>query len=160
MTGSPFKLILLLVGIFLAGGVAGGFVTLQYVQTKVRERAAPERWGPERLRSLEKRLDLTEAQKKQLEPIIRRDTEELGKLRQSGFTEARRILQRMDADIAAVLTPEQRVKFEQFNAEVRERMKRANERRERGERREGRPPGPPPEGKEGQPPPPPGEPKK
>jgi len=160
MTGSPLKLILLLVGIFAAGAVAGGFVTLQYVQSKVRERGMPERWGPERLRSLDKRLGLTDAQKKQLEPIIRRDTEELGKLRQSGFAEARRILQRMDADIAAVLTPEQRVKFEQFNAEVRERMRRANERRERGEKREGRPPGPPPEGKEGLPPPPPGEPKK
>jgi Spy/CpxP family protein refolding chaperone len=161
MNGSPFKLILLLLGIFVAGGVAGGFLTLQYAQGKVRERGAPEHWGMSRLKLLEKRLELTEAQKDKLKPIIKRDTEELARLRQAGFADARRILQRMDADIAAILTAEQKTKFEQLNAEARERMKRSMEqRRDRGEKRDGRPPGLPGEGKGDPTPPPAGEPKK
>ncbi len=154
MNGSPLKLILLLVGIFLAGAVAGGFVTVEYVQAKLRERGQPEQWGPARLKLLEKRLELTEEQKEKLKPIIKRDVEELNKLRQSGFNETRRILQRMEADIAAVLTPEQKVKFDKVNEEMRERIRKQWEQR-RGERRDGRPPGAPGEGKDGPPPPPP-----
>lgn len=157
MTGSPAKLILLLIGIFLAGGVAGGFLTLHYAQGKSRERGMPEQWGPARMKLLEKRLELTPAQVDLLKPIIKRDTDELSRLRQTGFAEARRILQRMDSDIAAVLTPEQKVKFEQLNAELRDRMKKAMEQRRERDKREGRPPG---EGRGGPPPPPEGEPKK
>lgn len=153
MTDKPWKLVLLLTGIFLAGGVAGGFVTLEVGKNMLRKRLAPENWGPARLKMLEKHLELTPDQIERLKPIVRRDVDELARLRQQGFQETRRVLERMEKDIAAVLTPQQKEKFERLNEEMRERARRMVERRERGEKGERR--GPPPDGKEGPPPPPP-----
>ena len=154
MTAKPWKLILLLAGIFLAGGVAGGFLTLRYAHQKMRERGAPEQWGPARLKMLADRLDLSPDQVDRLKPIVRRDVEDLNRLRQQSFSETRRILERMERDIAAVLTPEQKRKFEQLNKEFRERARKMFEQR-RNERRDGKPHGP--GGRDGPPPPPPGE---
>lgn len=153
MTDKPWKLVLLLTGIFLAGGVAGGFVTLEVGKNMLRKRLAPENWGPARLKMLEKHLELTPDQIERLKPIVRRDVDELARLRQQGFQETRRVLERMEKDIAAVLTPQQKEKFERLNEEMRERARRMIERRERGEKGERR--GPPHDGKEGPPPPPP-----
>lgn len=161
MTDKPWKLVLLLTGIFLAGAVAGGFVTLEVGKGMLRKRMAPENWGPARLKTLEKELDLTPAQIEQLKPIIRRDVEDLNRLRQQGFQETRRILERMEKDITAVLTSAQKAKFEKFNEERRERARRMfeqrrvekSERLEKGERR-GPPPGEP-DPRDGAPPPPP-----
>lgn len=143
MTDKPWKLVLLLTGIFLAGGVAGGFVTLEVGKNMLWKRLAPENWGPARLKKLEGQLNLTPEQIERLKPIVRRDVDELNRLRQQGFQETRRILERMEKDIAEVLTPEQRAKFEKINEEMRERARRLIEQRrnEKGERR-----GPPPEG--------------
>lgn len=157
MTDKPWKLVLLLTGIFLAGAVAGGFVTLEVGKNMMRKRLSPDNWGPARLKTLEKQLDLSSEQIERLKPIIRRDVEDLNRLRQQGFQETRRILERMEKDIAAVLTPEQRKEFERLNAEMRERARRMfemrrSERMEKGERR-----APPPDGKDGPPPPPPAE---
>ncbi|MBI2512952.1 MAG: hypothetical protein HYV96_13315 [Opitutae bacterium] len=155
MTDKPWKLVLLLTGIFLAGAVAGGFVTLEVGKGMLRKRLAPDNWGPARLKTLEKELDLTVEQIERLKPIIRRDVEDMNRLRQQGFQETRRILERMEKDIAAILTPEQKEKFEKFNEERRERARRLFEqqRRERSEKGDRR--GPPPPGGEGHPPPPP-----
>jgi hypothetical protein len=160
MTEKPWKLVLLLVGIFGAGCVAGGFVTLEFLHKKMRERGAPEHWGPARLKLLSERLDLSKDQVERLKPIIRRDVEDLNRLRQQSFGETRRILERMERDIAAVLTPEQKVKFQELSEEMKERARRLfeqrrGERREMRENRDGPGGGPPPEGKrEGRPPPP------
>lgn len=153
MTAQPWKLVLLLAGIFAAGCVAGSFVTMGYVRSKIRERGAPEQWGPARLKLLAQRLDLTPEQIERLKPIVRRDVEDLNRLRQQSFQETRRILERMERDIAAALTPEQKKKFEELNREMRERARKMFEQR-RGERREGRE-GRPPGGKDGDGPPPP-----
>lgn len=158
MTAQPWKLVLLLVGIFAAGCVAGGFVTMRYVHSKIRERGAPEQWGPARLKLLSERLELSAEQVDRLKPIVRRDVEDLNRLRQQSFQETRRILERMERDIAAVLTPEQKRKFEELNKEMRERARKMFEMR-RGERREGREGRPPGGGKDddGPMPPPPHE---
>ncbi|MBA3850173.1 MAG: hypothetical protein C0502_09290 [Opitutus sp.] len=157
MTSQPWRLVLLLAGIFLAGGVVGGFLTFRFAHQKMRERGAPEHWGPARLKMLADRLDLTPDQVGRLKPIVRRDVEDLNRLRQQSFSETRRILERMERDIAAVLAPEQKRKFEQLNRDLRERARRMFEQRrnERREGRDGRPPGP--EGMDGPPPPPPGD---
>lgn len=159
MTDKPWKLVLLLTGIFLAGAVAGGFVTLEVGKGMLRKRMAPEHWGPARLKTLERELDLSPRQVEQLKPIVRRDVEDLNRLRQQGFQETRRILERMERDIAAILTPEQKAKFEKFNEERRERARRMfeqqrRERSEKGERR-GPPPGEPGPRGDAPPPPPP-----
>jgi len=127
----PWRLVLLLVGIFAAGVVTGGFVALRFGrQLLPRTHVGAEQWGPNRMKLLTERLSLTPEQQAKLEPIVKRDAEELGKIRTASLTEMRKVFDQMDRDIAAALTPEQREKYDQMSKELRERMPRLM--RERG----------------------------
>lgn len=134
----PWKLILLLTGIFLAGGVTGGFLTLRFGRELWRRETRLDEWAPARLRLLNQRLHLTPEQVERLKPIMRRDMEALGKVRAQSLQDARAIIERMERDIAAVLTPDQRTEFERLSGELRERTRRMFEQRQRP----ARPPGP------------------
>ena len=144
MTDKPWKLILLLVGIFVAGGVAGSFITIGLGPELIKKRSMPEQWGPARLDMLVKRLNLTPAQEDALRPIIKRNVEELGAVRQQSIGETRRILERMEREIGSQLTAEQKAKYEQLNAERRERLRKFQEQRrqENGKRERGERPAP------------------
>lgn len=124
MTDKPWKLVSLLAGIFLLGAVTGGIVSVRLSRGMMQQRVMPEQWGPSRLKLLRERLDLTSEQIERLRPIIKTNTEHLAKLRQSGFDQTRQILEQMEKDIAAVLTPDQKAKYEQMNREMRERLQR------------------------------------
>jgi len=124
MTDKPWKLVLLLTGIFLAGGVAGGFVTVR-VMHNLAQKGQPEQWGPNRLKAYAKRLELTPSQVETLRPIIKRHVDELNQIRLNGFREARALIEKMEKEIETVLTPDQKIKFEQMNQEMRERFQRA-----------------------------------
>ncbi|HET7536188.1 MAG TPA: hypothetical protein VFJ90_07025 [Candidatus Didemnitutus sp.] len=124
MTDKPWKLVLLLTGIFAAGLVAGSFGSMRFARYFDPKRPAPEEWGTNRLKSLKEQLDLTAAQVEQLRPIMKRDTDELRRVRESSMKDTQRIFQRMEQDIAAILTPEQKTKFDDMNREARERMQK------------------------------------
>ena len=141
----PWKLVVLLAGIFVAGSVTGGLLTARFGRNWVAQRAAPDQWAPIHLRKLAGRLELKPEQVEQLRPIIRRNMEEMGRLRGDCLKETRVVVERMEREIAAQLSPEQRVKFDDYNREKRERMqklmqKRSGGPRPEGERREGPPP--------------------
>jgi uncharacterized membrane protein len=161
-----WKLILVLVGIFAAGVVTGAFVTLRVGRVMVANRPMPEQWAGLRLKLLAERLDLKPEQVEQLRPIMRRNMEELNRLRTYSMTETRSVFERLQREITEKLTPEQRVKFEQMNREERERHE-ARDKAERARRANGdrlndgpRPMGDRPVGEPGQrlPPPPPDKP--
>lgn len=137
----PWKIALVLLGIFLAGALTGGAVAVRIVRNMAMKRPMPEQWGPMQLKRMAERLDLSAEQLEQLRPIVRRNMEELNRLRTYALGETRTILERMNRDIADKLTPEQRIKFEQIGREMRERAQRIQlERGQRsfgpGERRE------------------------
>jgi Spy/CpxP family protein refolding chaperone len=157
----PWKLILLLAGIFLAGVITGAVVDRRVMlgpkpAKEHRSTVAVEQWAPKHLKRLEDGLDLSAAQAEAVRPIIRRNMEELDRLRTYSRSETSNIFERMEREVSEKLTPEQRAKFEQMNKENRERMKK-NEPRD-ATSNGARPP------KDGESPPPPpaksGEPKK
>ena len=124
MSTKPWKIIVLLVGIFLAGGVTGAFVMLRVGHDLVARRPRPEQWAPQQLKRLIDRLDLKPDQVELLRPIIHRNMEEISRLRSYSIQETRTIYERMEREISAQLTPEQRTKFEQLNKEMRERARK------------------------------------
>lgn len=126
----PWKVIIVLLGIFAAGGVTGGFVTLRVLKTKIMNRPVPEEWAPKHLKRLVDRLALTPEQQEQIRPIVRRNMEQLNRVRNQSMAETQTVVEGMQRDISAQLTPEQRTKFEQMNRELRE----AREGREKAER--------------------------
>ena len=127
MMNRPWKIIVVLVGIFIAGGVTGAFIALAVDKSGSGRRYAPDQWVPARLRHMTERLELTPAQVDRIRPIMKREGEELSRLREQGFRETRIILERMEKDISAELTPEQRPKFDELNKEIRERIRRKRE---------------------------------
>lgn len=120
----PWKLVLLLLGIYIAGGATGALVMARIGREMGLRRPGPEQWAPMQLKRLAERLDLSPEQKEQLQPIVRRNMDELRKLRVSALTETKAVFERMEREIADRLTPEQRAEFEQMNKEFRERVKR------------------------------------
>ncbi|HKB55981.1 MAG TPA: hypothetical protein VKC51_00190 [Lacunisphaera sp.] len=156
-----WKLILVLVGIFAAGVVTGAFVALRVGREMMARRPMPELWAPQRLKLLAERLDLKPEQLEQIRPIMRRNMEELNRLRTYSMTETRSVFERLQREIAERLTPEQRAKFEQMNREEREKRE-ARDKAERARRANGdrpndgsRPMGEPGKPPGQQPPPPP-----
>ena len=141
----PWKLVLLLAGIFLAGGVTGAFVALKVVRERIAQRPGPEQWAPLHLKRLAERLELKPEQQEVLRPIIKRNMDELNRLRTYAMGETRSVIERMEREGSGQLTPEQRTKFDQMNKEFRERAKqRMNADRQGGPRndRERAPNGP------------------
>jgi uncharacterized membrane protein len=125
----PWKVIVVMLGIFIAGGVAGAVIALTIEKNEARRRYGPEQWVPARMRTMQEKLQLSPQQVDKIGSIMRREGEELGKLREHGIRETRVILERLEKEVAAELTPEQRAKFDEYNREMRERTRRAMERR-------------------------------
>ena len=128
----PWKLVLLLVGIFLAGGATGALLTVKFGRNWMSQRPAPGQWGDGHLRRLAQRLELKPEQVDQLKPVIRRNMEELAKLRNDSMAETRAVFERMEREISALLTPEQRAKFDETNREMRDRMRKFMQKRSGG----------------------------
>jgi len=150
----PWKVIAVLLGIFVAGGVTGGFVTLRILKNRVLNRPVPEEWAPRHLKRLVDRLALTPEQQEQIRPIVRHNMEQLNRLRSQSLAETQMRIESMQRDIAQKLTPAQRATFEQMNRELRE-AREAREKAERAKRAKGgRPPGERPPGDEPPPRPP------
>ena len=129
----PWQVILVLCGIFVAGGVAGGFVTMRVWKDRLANRPVPEEWAPRHLKRLNDRLALTPEQQEQLRPIVRRNMELLNRIRNSSMGETKLVVEGMQREIAEKLTPEQRTKFDQMNQEVRD-AREARDKAERAER--------------------------
>ena len=142
----PWQVCLVLVAIFAAGGISGGLVAFQIA----RKHAPPPPgvWIARRIENVARELQLTPAQMERVQPIVKRNVEELTKLSRQAMQPVHEILGRMEAEISAVLTPEQRIKYEQILKERREVRRRMQDqhglRGERERRSEERLPPPPP----------------
>jgi Spy/CpxP family protein refolding chaperone len=81
-------------------------------------------------------------------PIVKRNVEELTKLTRQSMQPVHEILGRMETEISALLTPEQRTKYEQIMKERREVRRRMQDqhgmRGDRERRPDDRPPPPKP----------------
>ena len=116
---NKLKPVLLLVLVFLAGIAVGVVGTRLFVRQLVR--TAMER--PDRIRlmmerRLERQLDLTAGQQAQVHDILTNSQAQIQDLRQEFRPQLAAIVMKANRDIIAILTPEQRVRFE--------RMKRKN----------------------------------
>jgi hypothetical protein len=126
----PWKVIIVLIGIFAAGGVTGGFFTARVCKNKIMNRPVPEEWAPKTLDRLADRLALTPGQVEQIRPIVSRHMEELNRVRNQSMSDTQYVVEGMQSEISEQLTAEQRVKYEELNRELRA----AREAREKAER--------------------------
>ena len=116
----PWKVIVVLLGIFVAGGVTGGFITARVCKNKILNRPVPEEWAPRTLKRLVEHLGLTPDQQERIRPIVRRHMEELNRVRNHSMAQTQTIVEGMQREISEQLTPDQRPLYEKLNRELRE----------------------------------------
>ena len=122
-----WRVLLAFVGIFLAGTVCGGLVAIRAVKAPLgephRPPPKPEEFGPQLLKRFADKLDLTREQREAIKPIVGRAAEDLRHQRREVLLSSKTIIERMQDEMSAVMTPDQRVKFtaliDQQRAKVR-----------------------------------------
>lgn len=139
MTSGPsWKVWVVLIGVFVAGGVVGGFVSLRIKDSLVERSRHSGQFAPRLLQHLADRLELTEDQRTQVRELVLSTWEEQQVHREA----SREAMREMNDQITAILTPEQREIFTEFRERQRQRW------RDGGDRRDG-----PPRGHDGEGPP-------
>jgi hypothetical protein len=148
----PWKVISAFVGVFIAGAVFGAFFTFRSADKWLaaeRTRPAPPphakaatpggktgqppalatRAAQQVMRQLIQRLSPTPEQQKVIRPIVSRATEDLQRMQREHLADVTRTTERMYADLAPILTQEQRVKLQQMREEMLDRSRRELEKR-------------------------------
>ncbi len=112
------KVTLVFVGIFCAGGVVGGFVSLLAARSFVQHRGGPAEFALFHKGRFDSDVfQLSPQQKTRINAIIDETSEELRKVRR----ESGRLYQSMETRIAAELSPDQRREFEEMQKRRQER---------------------------------------
>lgn len=143
----PWKVVFAFVTVFIAGAVFGGVFTLRTAgprppnfnqpplpnnRPQVQKPPLGPQIGPAMMRQLGQRLKLNEEQREKIRPIVARAEEDLQRLRRQNFQDTTRVMERMHADVAMWLSPEQREELEVVKINMRERMQRAEKEERRG----------------------------
>jgi Spy/CpxP family protein refolding chaperone len=132
-----WQVILATIAIFVAGLVTGGATVLgivkwvghhrgmnppPFAQGGLRAGGPGMGFGPQLMRNFENQLNLTDEQKQKIMPIVRRTAGELGRDRREVQQRTALAIEKMQDEIAEILTPEQRTKFEDMIARQRARL--------------------------------------
>ena len=142
-----WQVLLACLGIFAAGAVCGGVVALRYMRPAGPWRPAERgRIAEQLLKSWTEKLKLTEEQRAKIRPILLRGDDEMRQLRSESFRAGAAVMERMHAEVAAVLTPEQRVKLQELRERFRKRFRNRSGREPAEAPRPETPPPPPSEG--------------
>lgn len=141
----PWKVVLAFVGVFVAGAVIGGVLTLRFAREYAREHRSMDHFEPMLMRRYAERLGLTDEQRGRVREIIRATEKELRRIRSEGAKAAVDEGEKLNATIEQILTPEQRGRLEELKAEMRARWNQDRRHRAiRGERPSGERPPPSP----------------
>jgi hypothetical protein len=139
----PWQIWLVLIAIFGTGVAGGWLVERHIVRRQVVRLPPPEVWIARQIEHVANEVDLTPEQKEHIKPIVTARVDELFKLRRQAID----ILEQMEKQIAAELTPAQRTNYERILKEHREARRQAQEMHNAWHRGDGAPPGgkePPP----------------
>jgi Spy/CpxP family protein refolding chaperone len=122
------KALAVLAGVFLLGAATGVGVTLAYSEQKLAQLAAPDgsRRSERRLDALTRVLDLTPAQREAVGAILKRQEPEARARMRESMEQCGQSLRdhklKVDAEVRALLTPEQQKRFDQLAAEQAEKF--------------------------------------
>jgi Spy/CpxP family protein refolding chaperone len=121
-----WKVVLAFVVIFMAGAGTGSLIALRYAQAFLPQPRQPgavvQQFGIMQMQRLAERLDLTDAQRGKIKPIVQKTAADLSKLSSDSQRETRDILNSMHDQVAALLTPEQNKKLDEMKQQMQRRM--------------------------------------
>jgi hypothetical protein len=118
-----WKLGLYVIAIFLAGGGSGAFITWQICQNRVVTPSSPEEIGARLRARFQSRLGLTPEQVQKINPLIDQAMRQVDVIRHDTANHVFANVSNLHEQVLLVLTPEQKVKFEQLERERREHLR-------------------------------------
>ncbi len=138
-----WQVVLATIAIFVAGLVTGGATALGVVKWAasrpranasilaplgVRPGAGPTVFAPQLMKNFSGKLDLTGEQRAKIEPIVRRTAAQLGRERRDVQLTSALAIEKMQDEIAPLLSAPQRAKFEEIVSEQRARLQQFRQR--------------------------------
>lgn len=116
------KIAVYLLLIFLAGAIAGGALVLSTPETfglghRPRRMGSPEDFANHIWNEMKQRLALTEEQTPKVEPVFRAGFAEVRAIQEKSIQEVEAVIRKNHEEIAALLTPEQRVELDKMDQE-------------------------------------------
>lgn len=123
---SKWRVALYLAGIFLAGAVSGWVVATKTAKQKAFTPPDRDEIAASLRTCMHKRLQLTADQKKKVDSIIERSAGELQSVHRRNIGLIRQALSNRNAQLAAVLSPEQQQLFQQIEKERKETFRGTN----------------------------------
>ena len=115
-----WKLRLYVLAIFRAGGGSGAFITWQVGPHRGVAPSSPAEIGARLRATFQSRLDLTPEQVRQIGPLIDQAMRQVEVIRHDTASHVFANASNLHEQVLQVLTPEQKVKFEQLERERRE----------------------------------------
>ena len=150
-----WKVALYLTAIFAVGSVTGWMVGAKTTKVKMLSPPPPEEIGSRIRQGVHKELNLSPEQTKKVDAIIEQNSKEMKALFDAHLQRVRQVASNRNAQIAAVLDPEQKSKFDELEKKRHEPRPPSHHRNwgrgRPGPENQGRPPGGPPR-REGPPP--------
>jgi Spy/CpxP family protein refolding chaperone len=129
---SKWKIVLYLAAIFAAGGVSGWVVAAKTTKERIFSPPAPKEISSHFCDRLFSRMNLTTEQSAKIKEISDRYAKEVDAVRDEQWRRIRTSANNRNAQINAILTPEQRVQFEEIERERREsNRKRDHDRKDK-----------------------------
>ncbi len=109
-----WKVVFYLTAIFAAGSVSGWVIGAKTAKQKMLTPPPPENIGIQMRQDLTQKLELTPEQSEKVDAIFKRFSQEMRTLFESNMQRVRQSVTNRDAQISALLTPEQQAKFEEL----------------------------------------------
>lgn len=134
---SKFKLMLYLAAIFAAGGVSGWVVAAKTTKQRMFSQPAPREFSSKFCDRVFSNLDLSEEQRQKVRDLADRYDKDMFKLHAQHGRQIGSAVSNRNAQLAAILTPEQRTKFEELERARRE-SSRGDRNRDRDRRQKSR----------------------
>lgn len=118
-----WKIVLLLVLVFLAGGIAGSVVTNLIIKRALTQAFDFDRWPDGMVKVLEENMDLSDEQKIELRAIGTRMASQIKGTLEGAVASSGEIIVESQREVDAVLNPEQRIIHARMKAEFRRHLK-------------------------------------
>ena len=118
-----WKLGLYVLALFLAGGGSGALITWEVCRRKPVAPLPPAEIGARLRARFQSRLDLTSEQMQKINPLIDQAMHRVEAIRRETANEVFANVSSLHEQVLLVLTPEQKVKFEELERERREYLR-------------------------------------
>jgi len=117
---SKWKIAIYLAAIFFAGGVSGWMIGAKAAKQKIFSPPDPREISSHMRDRLHSKLDLTEDQSKKVDALIEKNSKEMQAIHGDCMKKIFQGMTSFNAQLKALLTPEQQAKFEDMERERRE----------------------------------------